>query len=85
MRAVTRKSVRRALIGWPRCPECGHWCEPSDGSWECTQIHHVVRWNGLISRWLRRPNSRMLSAWTEVDGPEPKLSPNDPLVVSEAE
>lgn len=79
------EDVRRALIGWPRCPKCGRWM--SDGqtrgvagkripAWLCNHKGHKVRWT---ARWgWQRWHARGDRFWGILD---PGCDPSTPLLV----
>lgn len=89
------EDVRRALIGWPKCPDCGAWMECR---WYASEPQHRNPdggWTGKVAYWscrhdyyVVRFNYYSAPEWdrwhhtgtrSEIDAPQPLLSAREVL------
>lgn len=78
------EDVRRALLGWAKCPDCGRWCEPEKLPtiadhylWACQHDNCLTRpkyshemdwWIGLGDSEAPTPYMQAKEAWQMAQG-----------------
>lgn len=74
---VAGEDVKRALIGWPRCPICGEWMRSFGEDWFCGGVV-LVRWS---RRWGWQREARQREEWQDLSEQPaaPRLAPDDDL------
>lgn len=74
--AITGEDVRKAMLGWPRCPVCGEWLaltssdslpsaddEGSSNTWECSRTHYA---DWRTPTWLGDVDNSTITTLCEV-------------------
>lgn len=83
----TSEDVRRAMIGWPRCPICGRWAEVAITArlwrldsgkqpvWTCRPDDgdHIVRYEPELQEWEHRIRDWNTWVWAGIEGKPPSL------------